>query len=238
MYVVYFVGSDPRSPQYQYRLGSLSWNWGGQLVYNIGGYDPSVNTRIPYRQTAAYGFQGIRPHDPATSTVAYQGRNSSLTRYVTCPWGPPPITTKIDGSRFFVNQHYLDFLNRQADQSGSDYWTSHITPCGFDQNCISRQRVIVSKAFFNAPEFTSQHPEITAPKGTHEYNWWFVYWCYRGYLRREPNAPPDNNWDGLNYWMGVLDSSNPDAGEAKYEHIIQAFIESTEYRNRPEFRLP
>jgi len=55
--------------------------------------------------------------------------------------------------RFFVHQHYLDFLNRQPDQSGLDFWTNEITMCGTDQSCVDNKRINVSAAFFLSIEF-------------------------------------------------------------------------------------
>lgn len=37
-----------------------------------------------------------------------------------------------------------------------------------------------------------------------EFNRAFVYMQYLGYLRRAPNAPPDTNFDGFNFWLGKL----------------------------------
>src|SRR5881394_285130 len=41
----------------------------------------------------------------------------------------------IDDAQFFVRQHYLDFLNREPDPTGLDFWTKEITNCGTDQVC-------------------------------------------------------------------------------------------------------
>ena len=59
----------------------------------------------------------------------------------------------IDQADFFIRQHYQDFLNRQADQAGLDFWTRNITDCGADQQCIAFQRINVSGAFFLSIEF-------------------------------------------------------------------------------------
>jgi hypothetical protein len=64
-----------------------------------------------------------------------------------------PAGNPIDQADFFVRQHYLDFLNRVADQGGLDFWTREITSCGTDQQCISVKRVNVSAAFFLSIEF-------------------------------------------------------------------------------------
>jgi hypothetical protein len=76
-------------------------------------------------------------------------------------------------------------------------------------------------------------PELaTGHRGTHDYNSGFVFACYRGFLRRNPNAPPDNNWEGFNFWVNKLDSTNPDASDGKYNEMLKAFVESSEYRQR------
>ena len=64
-----------------------------------------------------------------------------------------PATNAIDDSSIFVGQHYHDFLARQAEQGGQDFWTNKITVCGGDATCIQRQRIGVSAQFFIELEF-------------------------------------------------------------------------------------
>jgi hypothetical protein len=59
----------------------------------------------------------------------------------------------IDDPRNYVCQHYHDFLNRQPDQSGWDFWTNQITACGNDAACTEVRRVNVSASFFLSIEF-------------------------------------------------------------------------------------
>jgi len=59
----------------------------------------------------------------------------------------------IDDASFFVREHYIDFLNRQSDASGLNFWTSTITSCGSDQQCVAVKRVNASGAFFLSIEF-------------------------------------------------------------------------------------
>jgi hypothetical protein len=56
-------------------------------------------------------------------------------------------------AQFFVRQHYLDFLNREPDNSGWDFWMKQISSCGFDFRCVEERRVNVSAAYFLAIEF-------------------------------------------------------------------------------------
>lgn len=65
----------------------------------------------------------------------------------------PPTTNPIDGAAFFVRQHYLDFLNREPDTSGLNFWTNEITSCGSNTGCIEQKRINVSAAFFLSIEF-------------------------------------------------------------------------------------
>jgi len=52
-----------------------------------------------------------------------------------------------------VFQHYVDFLNREPDISGFDFWTNQITSCGSDTQCVEIRRINVSAAFFLSIEF-------------------------------------------------------------------------------------
>jgi len=54
----------------------------------------------------------------------------------------------IDDAHFFVRAQYLDFLEREPDQAGWDYWTGVIESCGNNARCLSEQRAKVSAAFF------------------------------------------------------------------------------------------
>ena len=64
-----------------------------------------------------------------------------------------PAANPIDDARNYVCQHYHDFLNRQPDQSGWDFWTNQITVCGTDPACIEVRRINVSASFFLSIEF-------------------------------------------------------------------------------------
>jgi Calx-beta domain/Carboxypeptidase regulatory-like domain/Domain of unknown function (DUF4214) len=73
-----------------------------------------------------------------------------------------PTTNPLDNARFFVRQHYHDFLNRLPDSGGLNYWTEQIAgntnntppPCpAGDTDCVNRRRVGVSAAYFVENEF-------------------------------------------------------------------------------------
>lgn len=64
-----------------------------------------------------------------------------------------PGSNPVDTSSFFVRQHYLDFLNREPDTAGQNFWTNEIESCGGDATCRAIKRVNVSAAFFLSIEF-------------------------------------------------------------------------------------
>jgi len=78
----------------------------------------------------------------------------------------------LDSSDYFVRQHYFDFLRRDPDQGGLNYWTSRIDSCNGEQACINTQRVNVSAAFFVEQEFQD--------------NGSFIYRMYRAAFNRRP----------------------------------------------------
>jgi hypothetical protein len=59
----------------------------------------------------------------------------------------------------------------------------------------------------------------------------FVLMQYFGYMRRNPNDPPETNLDfgGYNFWLGKLNQFNGNFVDAE---MVKAFIISGEYRQR------
>ena len=58
-----------------------------------------------------------------------------------------------DDSGFYVRQHYLDFLDREPDASGAQFWTANVESCGQNQQCREAKRIDTSAAFFLSIEF-------------------------------------------------------------------------------------
>jgi len=83
-----------------------------------------------------------------------------------------PATNPIDDADNFVRQQYHDFLNREGDPQGQDFWTSRITGCGTDAACIQRERIGVSAQFFIEQEF--------------QQTGFYVYRVFKGALGRRP----------------------------------------------------
>jgi hypothetical protein len=67
--------------------------------------------------------------------------------------------------------------------------------------------------------------------GHQEFNRAFVLMQYFGYLRRNPNDPPEAglNFDGYNFWLNKLNQFNGNYVDAE---MVKAFILAAEYRQR------
>jgi hypothetical protein len=60
---------------------------------------------------------------------------------------------QIDASSFFVREHYIDFLNREPDASGLNFWITNINGCSPQPSCTEVQRINTSAAFYLSIEF-------------------------------------------------------------------------------------
>ena len=56
----------------------------------------------------------------------------------------------------------------------------------------------------------------------------FVLMEYFGYLRRNPDDAPDNNFNGYDFWLNKLNSF----ADFRQAEMVEAFISSSEYRSR------
>lgn len=255
----------------------------------------------------------------------------------------------LDTTEYFVRQQYLDFLGREPDEAGFNFWVNNIGVCGADSNCLAAKRTDTSAAFFlsiefqqtgylvyrmyqaaygdmvaapvpltlgefapevqrlrqglivNAPGWESVLADNQAAFSTHfvarlrfgnayprtltpgefvdrlfqtagitpspedraaaiaefgtsmetndlsargravrrvaghstlrqqESNQAFVLMQYFGYLGRDPNAAPDTNYSGYNFWRNKLDSFN---GDFRRAEMVRAFLVAGEYRGR------
>jgi hypothetical protein len=143
----------------------------------------------------------------------------------------PGLVVRVSQARALVLQHYRDFLNRDPDQQGWDFWAGEIEKCGTDDACNDRKSVDVSRAFYYSAEFIAQHPALDQSlRGTAQYNREFVRQGYYAYLRRDCD-PEVCDTDGFNFWVNKLNSRLP-TRDADYNEMIRAFLVSTEYRAR------
>lgn len=93
-------------------------------------------------------FEGAETFSVTLSNPSGVALGAPSTAGVTIGDNPvEPPGNVIDDAQTFVCQNYHDFLNRQPDQSGWDFWTNQITSCGADAACREARRVNVSAAF-------------------------------------------------------------------------------------------
>ena len=76
---------------------------------------------------------------PATATVTITDNDAAEAK------------NPIFGNRFFVRQHYLDFLSREPE--AGEPWTGVLDRCPDVDGDPSCDRVLVSQSFFRSPEF-------------------------------------------------------------------------------------
>ncbi len=128
-----------------------------------------------------YTFIYLPEGGPYTVTVAMPGFtanpvsrtfNNFTANISTADFVMTSLPNVIDDARTFVTQHYHDFLNRDPDRNGLDYWTNQITLCGSDASCILRRRVAVSAAYFTSDEF--------------QQTGYYVYRFYKASLGHQP----------------------------------------------------
>jgi hypothetical protein len=75
-----------------------------------------------------------------------------------------------------------------------------------------------------------------------QYNPAFVLMQYFGYLRRNPDDPPDTGFGGYDFWLAKMDSFSQPGENVRDESValarvaraqmVEAFITSIEYRDR------
>lgn len=113
------------------------------------------------------GFSFLSPDPPAQIEILAQGFQqlpvledsdtgglavNSFKGTVQGPVGAN-LPNRITDTAFYVRQHYQDFLSRDPDISGFQFWTSEIKQCASNQQCIEVKRINVSAAFFLSIEF-------------------------------------------------------------------------------------
>lgn len=141
------------------------------------------------------------------------------------------LVYRVSVARELVRMHYRDFLEREPDQAGWDFWAGAVERCGTDAACADRRSVDVSRAFFYSSEFTGLHPELSEQlRGTAAYNREFVRQSYYTYLRRTCD-PEVCDPEGFNFWVSKLNARLP-SRDADYNEMIRAFLVSAEYRAR------
>jgi hypothetical protein len=89
--------------------------------------------------------------DPENRSFSLLGNKTDAT--FTATRDPNSEGNAIDTPEYFVRQHYLDFLGREPDEAGFNFWSDQILSCGSDAACAERRTINVSAAYFLSVEF-------------------------------------------------------------------------------------
>ena len=122
----------------------------GRLVFATGETEKTFEVLInDDNYTEGLEFATLVLQHPEGGTIGVPG---TATLQITDDVIEDPANP-VDDSRAFVSHLYHDFLYRQSDQAGEDFWTQQIESCGADALCRQRKRIDVSAAFFLSIEF-------------------------------------------------------------------------------------
>jgi hypothetical protein len=127
------------------------------------------------------------------------------------------VGNAIDSEGFFVRQHYLDFLGREPDESGFNFWTDQVRTCGVDSACAERRLINVSAAYFLSIEFQQTGGLVDG--------------LYRASYGRQPlfaEFNPDRQSVAQNVAVGIGDWAHQLSANK------QTFVDA--WTQRPEFR--
>jgi hypothetical protein len=121
---------------------NVNLNSGGRYRPDTDSWTATCETNVPVPRGF---FSGVWS---GSELIIWGGSNLNSGGRYSIPGANP-----IDQAVFFVRRHYLDFLSREPDQSGWDFWTNQITSCGTNTQCTEVRRVDVSASFFLSIEF-------------------------------------------------------------------------------------
>jgi hypothetical protein len=145
-----FVGYATQKADYQIALGTLRFNPGEtSKTFSVLLEDDAFAEGDEVLNIALSNPTGTALGSPNTATLTIWDND------VFGQTGNP-----IDGASLFVRQQYLDFLNREPDLAGLNFWVGNITSCGSDAGCIEVKRIHVSAAFFLSIEFQQTSYEV------------------------------------------------------------------------------
>lgn len=116
----------------------------------------------------------------------------------------------LEGPEFFIRQHYLDFLGREPEQAGLDFWSDQLRACGSELACLRQRRQDISAAFFLSDEF--------------EQTGGYVYRLYAAALSRRVKFS-----EFVSARTRIIENSDREAGR----RLMAAWlVQQTEFTNR------
>jgi hypothetical protein len=173
-----------------------------------------------FENVAAAGFYTVTPSrvnytfSPATRSFSLVGDTTEAAFGATL--ATSNLQNPLDTPEYFVRQNYIDFLGREPDESGFNFWSDQILECGADTTCVDRRRENGSAAFFLSIEFRETGGLVDG-----------LYRAGYGVSPQYSAFMPDARTVGLGVRVG------DDDWQAKLEANKAAFVNA--FANRPAF---
>jgi len=133
----------------------------GGAVVNLSGtqnrkFITDANGNYRFDNVETNGFYTVRPSLTNYSFAPAERSFSQLGNETQAGFTGSRVAlgvNAIDTAEYFVRQNYLDFLGREPDESGFNFWSDQILSCGSDAGCRERRTINVSAAYFLSIEF-------------------------------------------------------------------------------------
>ncbi|HWN10814.1 MAG TPA: hypothetical protein VNO50_16360 [Pyrinomonadaceae bacterium] len=228
-----------------YRSGTI-------VIYDANSLRIQENGRLRPAQAGPREFASRLDRDPYQSLVEFPRVGFAVHSFYRAALGRPPRYQEfmddlsILGRGLFVGlpgweetlernkvslaekwSQRADFKARYDGKSAESYVDELINNAGAHQSREERQAVITALANNSESLAAVLNRYAEAARNTRrDYNAAYLLAHYFGYLRRNPEDPPDNNFVGFNYWLADLNRTGD------YRSLTRVFIESDEYRHK------
>ena len=144
-----------RAVSFNYATADGSASGGTDFLATSGTLQMGAGQTVASIVVNITGDTAVEP-DETFSVTLTNPQNATLTRATatgTIIGDDNAPDNPIDLQGFLVYRHYLDFLGRNPDSDGFNFWKGTITQCGSDAGCIEVQRIAASASFFLSIEF-------------------------------------------------------------------------------------
>ncbi|HSS22100.1 MAG TPA: DUF4214 domain-containing protein [Pyrinomonadaceae bacterium] len=195
----------------------------GAVVHLSGAQNRTVITdssgNYVFENVQTNGFYTLSPSRlnysfvPAERSFSQQGSTTQAMFTGVAGAASNPLTMP----EFFVRQHYLDFLGREPDEDGFNFWSNQILGCGADTDCVERRTINVSAAYFRSIEFQETGGLVDG--------------LYRAGFGRAPvysEFVPDTAIVGQDFIVGATNWEGK--LEANKQAFVAAFVQRAEFR--------
>jgi hypothetical protein len=165
----------------------------------------STAERINFlRESPVEAYQGFRQCERSHQRTAEEGKSNS-------------ISNPIDDPAFFVNQLFLDLLERPPRPAERKALISLLEYCGTHAGCLYSARLRAARILFESPEHRSNQNLYDDGPG---YSVRYITRGYTGFARRRPEEKEESSWRSGIYRV------------EGYADLIEGFLMAPGYRTR------